>query len=132
MSVRKLVIESNFDGLDLAVDFIEDFCKKAECSEELLDKVLLLGSELVTNGIEHGNKLSPYKHVTIGLKSDETAIEIDVKDEGEGFDPEDIADPLAEENLLSPRGRGVFILEQLADSLEFKENGTRAIARCHR
>ena len=132
MKKKEFNIESSFDGLDEAIDILESFCLLCKCSSELTDKVLLLGSELITNGIEHGNKLDKEKLVGVMLSETESGIRMSVKDQGDGFVLEDVPDPLQAENILNVGGRGVFLIKELADHFEITENGTRVTADCYR
>jgi serine/threonine-protein kinase RsbW len=82
----------------------------------------------VNNAIKHGNKLQKDKTVTVMITYKSGKIEITVKDEGEGFNPDKIADPLAEENLMKEIGRGIFIVNSLIDDVKFQfppEGGTK-------
>jgi len=132
MNTKEFKIESSFEGLDEAVDVLESFCKTCKCSTDLTDKVMLLGSELITNGIEHGNKLDKSKEVAVTLSEIDKGIRMSVKDEGEGFELETVPDPLQAENILKTGGRGIFLIKELADHFEISENGTRVTADCYR
>ena len=132
MNKKEFTIESSFDGLDEAVDILESFCTLCKCSNALTDKVLLLGSELITNGIEHGNKLDKDKNVSVVLSETKEGIRMSVKDQGDGFELDEIPDPLSAENILNPGGRGIFLIKELADHFELSENGTRVTADCYR
>ena len=86
-------------------------------------------TEAVNNAVEHGNRLIPDKLVTVRIEYSDKALSITVRDEGDGFCLEDVADPLAPENLTRPDGRGLLILESLMDSVEVKPSprGTEVI-----
>jgi serine/threonine-protein kinase RsbW len=80
--------------------------------------------ECVINAIKHGNRNDASKRVfvefataTLGSWSELT---IRVRDQGEGFDPEEIADPLAPENLLKGSGRGIFLIRSFMDDVELR------------
>src|SRR5947209_18542622 len=78
--------------------------------------------ESVINAIKHGNRNDSSKHVFVEFET-ETAVgvselSIRVRDEGEGFDPETLADPLAPENLLKGSGRGIFLIRSFMDGVE--------------
>lgn len=90
--------------------------------DELYAKLMLTVSEAATNGIVHGNKLDETKKVHLEAFSDGIQLVIKTTDEGEGFDPDEIPDPLAEENLLKASGRGVFLMEEYADKVEYSDN----------
>src|SRR5437867_9156927 len=69
--------------------------------------------ESVINAIKHGNRNDDSKHVFVEFETAAGAkaeLTIRVRDQGEGFDPEEVADPLAPENLLKSSGRGIFLI----------------------
>jgi serine/threonine-protein kinase RsbW len=77
--------------------------------------------ESVINAIKHGNRDDERKHVYVEFtplsNSDQAGIAIRVRDEGPGFDPENIPDPLAPENVLKASGRGIFIIRTFMDEM---------------
>jgi serine/threonine-protein kinase RsbW len=81
--------------------------------------------ESVTNAVRHGNKLDATKRVIIRFEVGEGEFSVSVEDEGQGFDPNQIPDPLAEENLLRASGRGIFFMKNFMDEVtyNFEPNG---------
>jgi serine/threonine-protein kinase RsbW len=75
--------------------------------------------ESVTNAIQHGNKLDPNKRVDIRFEVAPDHLEINVKDEGQGFQIDLLPNPLDPENLLKPSGRGIFYIRSFMDEVEF-------------
>ena len=63
------------------------------------------------------------KNVKVEFNIDEEAIQFIVEDEGSGFDFENIPDPTLPENIEKTHGRGIFLMNHLADDIEFCENG---------
>ncbi len=98
-------------------------------SESENDDLGIVTTELVNNAIHHGNKNDPTKKVKIVFTVDSDKLELRIFDEGKGFDPEKLKDPLAPENLFSESGRGIFLIKNLMDSLdfEFTDSGTQTI-----
>lgn len=78
--------------------------------------------ESVTNAIQHGNKLDLDKKVDIKFKVGPEELEISVKDQGPGFQVEQLPSPLEPENLLKPSGRGIFYIRSFMDEVEFKSS----------
>ena len=124
MARSELILDSTFEELDRAVDFIESFVSEHALSEDLLDRLRLVGSEAVTNAIKHGNKLDADKKVTLRIALVNGFVEMRVTDEGPGFVIEEIPDPLAAENLLAEGGRGVYFIFQFADEVVFEHDGS--------
>jgi serine/threonine-protein kinase RsbW len=76
--------------------------------------------ESVVNAIKHGNGLDEGKRVTVEFVLHPAALEVRVQDEGGGFDPGAVADPVAEENLLKAYGRGIFFMRSFMDEVAYK------------
>jgi serine/threonine-protein kinase RsbW len=76
--------------------------------------------ESVTNAIQHGNKLDQSKKVDIRFDVAPDQLEISVKDQGTGFQVNDLPNPLDPENLLKPSGRGIFYIRSFMDEVEFR------------
>lgn len=84
--------------------------------------------ESVTNAVRHGNKLDPTKRVIVRFRHADAAFRVTVEDQGQGFDPNEIPDPLAEENLLRASGRGIFFMRSFMDEVNYDfepSRGTR-------
>ena len=122
---QRLVVKSSYSELEKAVDAAYSFFSACTDNMDLLHKVMLLTSEAVTNGMNHGNKLAVDKTVTVDFKCDTQYLEIWVEDEGEGFVREDIADPLSAEHLMDEGGRGIFLIEKIADDVRYEMGGRR-------
>ena len=102
-------------------------------SEDEILKVDLALQEALANGIRHGCKGDPTKHVQCSVSCDETGdLMIVVRDEGTGFDVTAVPDPLAGANLFKPSGRGVFLINQLMDEVDFADGGREVRMRRHR
>ncbi|MBM4067505.1 MAG: ATP-binding protein [Planctomycetes bacterium] len=83
--------------------------------------------EAIVNGIVHGNAKDPDKsvHVRYQLQPDQVIVEVEDEDEGPGFKPEQVPDPLAPENLERPSGRGVFLIRHYMTWVKFNDRGNR-------
>jgi serine/threonine-protein kinase RsbW len=79
--------------------------------------------ESVINAIKHGNRNDASKRVFVEFETSTDnvpSLAIRVRDEGEGFDPDTIADPLAPENLLKSSGRGIFLIRNFMDDVQLQ------------
>lgn len=76
--------------------------------------------ESVTNAIQHGNKLDENKKVDIRFEVASDCLDISVIDQGEGFQINNLPNPLDPENLLKPSGRGIFYIRSFMDKVEFR------------
>jgi serine/threonine-protein kinase RsbW len=78
--------------------------------------------ESVINAIKHGNRNDETKRVFVDFEAVSSVpvpeLTIRVRDQGEGFEPEEVADPLAPENLLKSSGRGIFLIRSFMDDVQ--------------
>ena len=127
IEVKKLTLQSTFEELDRIESFVDELQEWANLGEEDYNRIMLTLSEAVNNAILHGNEEDPDKnvHIAATLESDQQIMRISVEDEGSGFDPEELPNPLKDENLLNEGGRGVYLIKQYADNVEFKKEGTK-------
>ena len=112
-------IPSSEDYLIEINDFLEAWLRRKKVSEDLIADFGIVISELVNNAIRHGNKRDINKRVKLSLKYDKGEVTADIADQGSGFDPESIPNPIAKENLMKEIGRGVFIVRALVDKIDF-------------
>lgn len=126
---KKLVLDSKFEEMERLEPFIDELKQWANFDDEDSSRIMLTLSEAVNNAIMHGNKENPDKKVCVVSRFDAESdiLTISVEDEGAGFNPDDIPDPLKEENLFNEGGRGVYLIEQYADELQFSKGGTKAV-----
>lgn len=81
--------------------------------------------EAVNNAIRHGNHQDASKKVTLIYDVTETCVEITIADEGEGFNPADVPDPRADENLEKPSGRGLMLMRAYMDEVTYNARGNQ-------
>jgi len=82
-------------------------------------------TEALANAVVHGAKSDPSKTIECDVACDEhRGILIIVRDPGPGFDPAKIADPCHGENIYENHGRGIYLINQLMDEVQFHKNGT--------
>ena len=120
--VKIASIQENLREVEKLVD---DFKEIEKIDEGLYGKVLVATIEAANNAIVHGNKLDPEKTVKIEIARGVDRIEIYVEDQGNGFDYMRIPDPTAPENIENIHGRGVFLMKQLSDEVNFYKNRTK-------
>ncbi len=104
--------------------FLEDIYNEFSLSKSSFNHIFLGISEAVCNAILHGNKLDSNKRVFIRLNVFGNQMHIEVEDEGDGF-CDTLFDPTLPENIKCGKGRGIFIIRQIADELVFKEDGRK-------
>lgn len=124
---QSIKLASTIESLSIVENLVEDISAKKIIDEDMLGNVMVCVTEAVTNAIEHGNKNEINKNVYVNYKTIDNKLIFRVKDEGNGFDFENIPDPTLPENIEKENGRGVFLIKNLADEVEFDKNGTEII-----
>ena len=119
-----LQIHSNFEMLDFVQIVSDRLAQMAGMDEDSIHWIGVAVRESVINAIKHGNREDFEKMVTVEFTFTPTAqpaqLVVRVVDQGEGFDPQEIADPLAPENLLKSSGRGIFFMRSFMDDVSLR------------
>jgi serine/threonine-protein kinase RsbW len=117
----KLEFTSVFEMLDLVQVVSDHVGRDVGLDDDSVHWVGVAIRESVINAIKHGNQNDAAKRVFVdfetGAESGAEALNIRVRDEGPGFDPDHLADPLAPENLLKASGRGIFLIRSFMDDV---------------
>ena len=120
----RLQIHSNFDMLDFVQVVSDRLGQMAGMDDDSIHWIGVAVRESVINAIKHGNRENYHKLVTVEFTftppADPGELIVRVIDQGEGFDPEEIADPLAPENLLKSSGRGIFFMRSFMDDVSLR------------
>ena len=128
MTVRgglvRLQIPSLFDMVDLVQVLSDRMTQLAAFDEDAIHWVGVAVRESVINAIKHGNREDRGKFVTIEFAftpvEAPTELVVKVIDQGEGFEPDEVADPLAPENMLKSSGRGIFFMRSFMDDVQLQ------------
>jgi len=118
-------VSSTVENLSEIERFIDQFLQKYSLGDEVYGKIFLAVIEGANNAIFHGNKLDPKKMVKIDFETTQNELIVDIHDQGEGFDYANLPDPTLPENIEKPDGRGVFIISNLSDKVEYNEQGNQ-------
>jgi serine/threonine-protein kinase RsbW len=123
------VISSDSRMVDDVVCEITEALDRTACWNDVEADIQAIGlalREALANAIVHGNHCDPEKAVCIFVVVNENCdLLASVKDSGSGFDPSELRNPTAAENLLAPHGRGIFLIRHLMDEVDFKfDHGT--------
>ncbi|KGE88681.1 MAG: ATP-binding protein [Phaeodactylibacter xiamenensis] len=119
-----LKLSSDTRNIALVESFVERAVEQYQIAPDIYGNILITLTEAVNNAIIHGNSNDESKTVQIQLRRKNNCLSVRVTDEGEGFDHSAVPDPTAPENLLQVGGRGVFLMQQLSDSVYFHNNGS--------
>jgi serine/threonine-protein kinase RsbW len=119
----RLDFRSAFDMLDFVQIVSDHVGRMAGLDEDSLHWVGVAVRESVINAIKHGNANDEQKRVFVEftpLAPEAHGIAIRVRDEGPGFDPDTLPDPLAPENMLKSSGRGIFLIRNFMDEMRLQ------------
>ena len=115
----EITISSRFENIELVQVIAEHLCENAGVDEDGSHWVGMAVREAVANAIKHGNKLDISKKVNATFELDGTDLEITISDQGEGFDPDKVSDPLNPQNLMKTSGRGIFYMKTFMDQIRY-------------
>jgi serine/threonine-protein kinase RsbW len=94
---------------------------EAGLNEDERFHVTMAVREAAVNAVLHGNEYDPGRQIAVGLENTGKSLVFTIADEGTGFNPETLPDPLAPENLLRGTGRGIFLIRSLMDEVHFRQ-----------
>jgi serine/threonine-protein kinase RsbW len=120
---QSIKFASRYENLAIAEKLINDVSEQYHLPEDYYGNILVAVTEAVNNAIQHGNKSNPDKNIEVIFSKQPHSLHFTIKDEGEGFDFENIPDPTDPANIEKINGRGVFLMKNLADHVSFSDNG---------
>ena len=123
-SELSLRLSSNPRNVARVEAFVERIAHKYRIAPDLYGNILISLTEAVNNAIIHGNEKDESKTVEVVLQEAEDAIALRVRDEGRGFDFDSLPDPTQPDNVTRIGGRGVFLMRQLSDGVDYQDNGS--------
>lgn len=119
----ELVISSNVKELSQVELYLNSLFKEQKFSRKVFCKMYISVTEAVSNAIIHGNKQVQTKKVQIKFDCSDQSFDFYITDEGNGFEYCSIPDPTLPSNILKESGRGIFLMKQYTDNIEFLDNG---------
>ena len=120
--IVRLEFTGAFEMLDFVQVVSDHVARSVGLDEDAMHWVSVAIRESVINAIKHGNKSDASKHVFVEFETATAVPELSirVRDQGEGFDPETVANPLEPENLLKSSGRGIFLIRNFMDEVQLR------------
>jgi serine/threonine-protein kinase RsbW len=119
----EVVIPSDPSEARRVQDEIEQHLRAHQASEKEIFGIRLALEEALVNAIKHGNQMDRSKKVSIVSVVQAGCVEIHITDEGSGFDPGDVPDPTAVENIERPCGRGLMLMRHYMNEVSFNGSG---------
>lgn len=123
MNTISIQIPSIVENIRMIESFIDNAKERFQLDEDMYGNIMIAVTEAVNNAIKHGNANNSSKNVFLSLTLNENLLKFLIKDEGSGFNYNNLPDPTSPENIEKPGGRGIFLMKHLSDEVEFTENG---------
>ena len=115
----RMSLTSRFENIEMAQHLCGKLLEGWELNEETTHWILMALREALANAIKHGNGQDMAKRVHLEMEVKDHTLRIRIRDEGTGFDPAGVADPLAQENRFKTSGRGIFYMKTFMDEVRF-------------
>jgi len=116
-------LRSEFAAISRFVDTLMQLIRKCRWVPGSEEDIEIALREALANAVIHGNHEDPGKQVYVGCRGGTREVSIVVRDEGEGFDIDEVPDPTAPENIESSHGRGIYLMKTLMDEVRFERGG---------
>ena len=126
----EITISSRFENIELVQVIAEHLCEHAGVDDDAAHWVGMAVREGVANAIKHGNRLDVAKKVNTVFRLEGSRLSVEISDQGTGFDPAEVSDPLSPPNLMKTSGRGIFYMKTFMDSVDYDfsfAGGTRLV-----
>lgn len=126
------VIPSTLDALNSIEEKVMTVVKNLPCAPEELLGVSLSLREALANAILHGNGNDPAKRVVVGCFCEcdkDGGLLLVVRDEGQGFNPNEVPDPTGAEAIYEWHGRGIYLMRHFMDDVRFEHGGSEVLLR---
>src|SRR5216684_7652305 len=120
----ELSLRSQVGAISPFVDTLMHLIRKCKWVSGNEEDVEIALREALANAVIYGNHEDPGKQVYVGCRGGTDEVSIVVRDEGQGFDPDNVPDPTASENIKSAHGRGIYLMKTLMDEVRFERGGT--------
>ena len=116
-----LTLASSLESVDKVERTAESFAANAGFDEDTVPNIAMAVREAAVNAILHGNAYNPAKQITASFEATSDSLIVRIADQGTGFDPTSVPDPLAAENILRGSGRGIFLIKAFMDEVHFRK-----------
>jgi len=113
-------LSSRFENIEMAQHLCGKLLEGEDLSKETRHWISMALREALANAIKHCNAQDKAKRVHLEMDVVDQVLRIRIRDEGEGFDPEKVDDPLAPENRFKTSGRGIFYMRTFMDEVRFQ------------
>ena len=122
MSMNRVsyTLDSTLESVNTAEETAMKMAAKAGFGEDESHQIAMSVREAAVNAVLHGNGYDPQKKMRMSIEQSGNQFIVSIADEGKGLKPEDVPDPLAQENILKQSGRGIFLIKSFMDEVRFR------------
>ena len=117
-------MESTLESVNKAEEMADQIATQIGFDEDTRDGIGMAIREAMINAVLHGNKYDPAKRVNLTFEQTGPEMIVTIADQGPGFVPEEVPNPLAPENLLKQSGRGIFLMRAFMDEVRFRKTNS--------
>ena len=122
---EKLTLESRPENISLVERFVEEICDYYNINDTYFGNILISLTEAFNNALTHGNNNDPGRKINVVFESKPKGLSFTISDEGAGYDPRDVPDPLdLDIDPSTESGRGLFLIHTLCDKTEIYDSGS--------
>jgi serine/threonine-protein kinase RsbW len=114
-------MESTLDSVNKAEEMADKTAARTGFDEDTRGGISMAVREAMINAVLHGNAYDPNKYVNLTFEQNGPELTVIIVDQGKGFVPDEVPDPLAPENLLKQSGRGIFLMRAFMDEVRFRK-----------
>jgi serine/threonine-protein kinase RsbW len=115
----RLELPGSMDFLEPFEDAVEGLARARGVPSDEAYGLRIALHEALLNAVLHGSRCDPRRRITLSLRIEAAGLRLSVADQGPGFDPGRVPDPLAEPNLTRGCGRGIFFMRRCMDRVSF-------------
>ena len=116
-------LDSTLESVDSAEETVLREATEVGFDEDDLHRIGMSVRECMVNAVVHGNRYNSHKKVRLSMSRTPERFTVRIADQGEGFNPDELPDPLAGDNLLRHSGRGIFLMKAFMDDLQVRRLG---------
>lgn len=121
--IERVIYPSDLTSVSHVETLVDKVCNELAVDEEIYGNILIAITEAMNNAIIHGNSFKKDLDIEVLVAADEEKLLFAIKDQGIGFDYNNLPDPTAPENIEKENGRGIFLIKNLSDDVEFNDEG---------
>ena len=125
--MKILKIQSSPDQVGRLEPYLKDVFYYFSLNQNIFPEVLISLTEAVSNAVIHGNNLEQAKQVEISATIEKKQLQITIQDEGSGFNPNQVDNPLLHSHREKEGGRGLLLMKELSGEVSFQQNGSLVV-----